>query len=79
MNAKVAFLLAGALCLTGCGFQDEPKQHESKTIDRDNSEFVRVKLDLGGGDLKVAGGTDKLAAADFRYGTAAAKPETLRA
>jgi hypothetical protein len=76
MNAKGAFLLAGALCLCGCSFRDdEPKQHESRTVDRDNSEFVRVKLDLGGGDLKVTGGTDKLAAAEFRYGAAAPKPE----
>jgi hypothetical protein len=75
MSAKAAFLLTGALCLTGCGFQDEPKQHESQTVDRDNSELVRVKLDMGAGDLKVAGGADKLAAAEFRYGTAAAKPE----
>ncbi|HEY1758668.1 MAG TPA: toast rack family protein [Bryobacteraceae bacterium] len=44
-------------------------------FDRDNSELVRVNLDLGGGTMKVAGGTDKLAAADFSYGSAASKPE----
>lgn len=76
MNAKAAFFWAGALCLAGCSFRDdEPMQHESQTVDRDNSELVRVKLNVGSGDLKVTGGTNKLAAADFRYGAAAAKPE----
>jgi hypothetical protein len=76
MKPKWALLIAGTLCLTGCSFRDdEPKQHESQTVERDNSELVRVTLDLGGGDLRIAGGTGKLATADFRYGAAAFKPE----
>jgi hypothetical protein len=76
MNAIYALLLAGALCLTGCVVEPAgPEQHDSQAIDRDNSELVRVDLDLGAGTLKVAGGTDKLAAADFLYGASASKPE----
>jgi hypothetical protein len=50
-------------------------KRESQTVDRDDSELVQVKFDMGAGNLKIPGGTDKLAAADFRYGAAAPKPE----
>jgi hypothetical protein len=64
------------LFMAGCSFQQTgPEQHDSQTIDRDGSESVKVNVDLGAGELKVAGGTDKLAAADFRYGGSAGKPE----
>jgi hypothetical protein len=80
MNARRfserVFLSLVAVCLTGCVIQSGgPDQHESQAVDRDNSELVRVNLDLSGGTMKVAGGTDKLAAADFTYGSAASKPE----
>jgi hypothetical protein len=76
MNTKYALLLAAALCLTGCVIERPgPEQHDSQTIDRDNSESVRVSLDMGAGTLRVAGGTDKLAAADFHYNVVSWKPE----
>jgi hypothetical protein len=70
------FLLAAALCLTGCTIERPgPVQHDSQTVDRDNSESVRVNLDMGAGTLRVAGGSGKLAAADFDYNVTSWKPE----
>lgn len=68
--------MAGALCLTGCEIRRAgPVPHESQSIERDHSELVRVSLDMGAGILRVAGGTDKLAAADFTYSVDSWKPE----
>jgi hypothetical protein len=76
MNGKWLLLPMVALFMASCSFQQAgPEQHDSQTVDRDSSESVKVNLDLGGGELKVAGGTDRLAAADFRYGASASKPE----
>ena len=52
-----------------------PAQHDSASFDRDKSESVRVTLDMGGGEMRVGSGTDKLASADFTYNVAAWKPE----
>jgi hypothetical protein len=76
MNSGWLLLLIGASCLTGCAFERAgPSQHDSQSIERDNSELVRVNLDMGAGTLRVSGGTDKLAAADFQYNVASWKPE----
>src|SRR3984885_891012 len=76
MRLESALLIAEALCLAGCSFQRAgPVPHDSQSIELDNSELVRVKLDMGAGILKVAGGTGKLAAADFTYSVAAWKPD----
>ena len=50
-------------------------QHDSSSIDRDNSEMVRVNLNMGGGELKVGDGAEKLAQADFEYNVPEWKPE----
>jgi uncharacterized protein DUF2154 len=75
MNSKGAFVLAGALCLTGCAIVRGPALHDSMSFDRDASESVRVNVNMGAGTLRVAGGTDKLAAADLEYSAASSKPE----
>jgi hypothetical protein len=76
MKPRWALPLAGVLCLTGCVIERPgPVQHDSQSIDRDASESVRVNLDMGAGTLKVAGGTDKLAAAVFDYNVPSWKPE----
>jgi N-terminal domain of toast_rack, DUF2154 len=64
------------LCCAGCSFKSAgPMQHDSSSIDRDKSEMVRVNLRMGGGQLRVDGGTDKLVTADFDYNVPAWKPE----
>lgn len=68
-------MLAGTLGLTGCTIERAgPMQNESQAIDRDASESVRVNLDMSAGTLKLGGGTDKLAAADFHYNVPSWKP-----
>jgi hypothetical protein len=76
IKGRWAVLLTGTLGLTGCVIERPgPMQHDSQSIDRDNSESVRVNLDMGAGTLRVAGGTDKLAAAVFDYNVPSWKPE----
>jgi hypothetical protein len=73
-------LLAGAvlLALSGCTMNvapSGPEQHESRTIDLDKSEHVRVELKMGAGELDVRGGAQKLMEADFTYNVPAWKPD----
>jgi N-terminal domain of toast_rack, DUF2154 len=82
MNRRRALLLAGvvgltgALCLTACGIERTgPSRHESQSIERDDSQVVHANIDMGAGTLRVAGGTAKLATADFNYNMASWKPE----
>jgi len=77
MAAKFPVAL-GALCLWGCVVTQDakgPTQYESRAVDRDASERVRVKLDMGAGDLKVSSGTQKLLQAYFTYNVPELKPE----
>ena len=66
------------LALGGCNVQVThrgPEQHESRSIDLDKSERVRVELKMGGGELNVRGGAAKLLEADFTYNVAEWKPD----
>jgi len=74
MTAK--FLpLAAVVLLTGCEVEmTGPVQHETRSIDRDASEYVSVNLRMGAGDLQVSGGASKLAQADFSYNVPSWKP-----
>ena len=49
--------------------------HESQSIDRDDSERVRVNLEMGAGNLRVRSGAGKLLRADFAYNVPSWKPE----
>jgi predicted membrane protein len=63
--------------LVGCGDRNEtvgPEEHESRSVDLDKSEKVRVVIKMAFGELNVGGGTDKLLEADFGYTDAALKP-----
>jgi hypothetical protein len=75
MSARAAVLAATAICLSGCAIEHAgPSKRESTTIERDSSELVRVNLHMGAGDLRVRGGADKLARADFVYNIPSWKP-----
>ena len=52
-----------------------PEQHESRSVDLDKSERVRVELKMPVGELDVRGGAHKLLDADFTYNVAAWKPD----
>src|SRR5258708_20761860 len=48
---------------------------ETKSIDLDKSELVRVVLKMGAGELNVRGGSAKLMDAEFNYNNPRLKPE----
>src|SRR5215471_924880 len=66
-----------AVFLSGCLVRPVatgPVEYDSRSIERDKSEQVRVRLTMGAGDLKVGGGTSKLAQAYFTYNVPEWKP-----
>lgn len=68
--------LTAVLCMSGCVVDKAgPVEYSSRTIERDNSEAVRVDLEMGAGRLRVGSGTDKLMRADFAYSVPVWKPE----
>jgi CubicO group peptidase (beta-lactamase class C family) len=71
--AIVAILLA----VTGCGGGAKvgELQTESQSVELAGAESVRVEINLGAGELEVAGGAQKLLEADFAYNVAELKPE----
>jgi len=76
---KASYLLVPALLsLTGCvidGHHSGPTQYSSENVELDDSELVRVDLNMGAGDLRVTDGAGKLARADFAYSVPSWKPE----
>jgi len=74
---KLVLLGVATLALGGCDANFEHHgslQHDSRSIDLDKSEMVRVEIKLGAGNLRVDGGSAKLMDADFDYNTASLKP-----
>ena len=76
---KASYLLVPALLsLTGCVIDTNhngPTQYSSENVELDDSELVRVDLNMGAGDLRVTDGAGKLARADFAYSIPSWKPE----
>ena len=78
MTVYNLLIAATVLSLSGCAFEGHesgPLQHETKSIELDKSELVKVDLNMGAGDLKVSGGSSKLMDGDFTYNVADWKPE----
>jgi hypothetical protein len=77
MIVRFALVLLGVLLLTGCGSQARvgALQTESQSVELGDARSVRVEINLGAGDLQVAGGAEKLLEADFTYNVARLKPE----
>ncbi len=72
-----AAVLAGACGTRGGGTQQEvgKMRHESKSIDPQNAQSARVKLQMGAGEMNLTGGADQLMEGDFSYNVAEWKPE----
>jgi hypothetical protein len=71
-------VIAATLTFAGCwSFKTPPgpEQHESRSIELDKAERVRVELKMPVGELDVRGGAQKLLDADFTYNVAAWKPD----
>lgn len=68
-------LVPAGIFLAGCNLAPTgPLEHESRVIDRDSAERVKVELRMGAGLLKVRGGAQKLLEADFTYNVPAWRP-----
>jgi hypothetical protein len=52
-----------------------PTRTDTKSIDLDKSELVRVVLKMGAGELNVRGGSTKLMDAEFNYDNPRMRPE----
>ena len=59
----------------GDGTPGGPEQHETRSVDLDKSESVRVELKLPVGELDVRGGAQKLMEGDFSYNVPEWKPD----
>jgi hypothetical protein len=78
MKARFVVPAATALWLNGCmigSVHTGPLQHESRTIDRDASERLRVDMRMGAGELRVAGGSPDWLHGDFTYNVPSWKPD----
>src|SRR5262245_44911698 len=80
MRARYFLVFATVLCLclaVVCWWQFRgtgPMQHESRSVERDSSESLSARLEMGAGTLKVSGGSPDWMQGDFRYNVAAWKP-----
>src|ERR1700735_2202051 len=64
--------------LTGCGRDwgpPGPERTETRSIELDNSEEVRVDLKMGAGEMRVRGGAEKLMEGRFSYNRLRQRPE----
>jgi len=77
MDIRCLPLLAAALCLSSCVIDTAtgPERHDSRTIELDASERVRVNLNMGAGNLIIGGGARKLLNAGFTYNVPSWRPE----
>ena len=69
----VSFLL-----LTACSAEwgpPGPERTETRSVEMDQSEEVRVDLKMGAGELRVAGGAEKLMEGRFTYNRLRLRPE----
>jgi hypothetical protein len=66
------------LLLTACARDwgpPGPERTETRSIELDNSEEVRVDLRMGAGELRMRGGSDKLMEGRFTYNRLRLRPE----
>lgn len=78
ISKSVAFLAIVVMLLaSGCarGVRVGKLQTESQSVELGGAESVRVEINMGAGELDVAGGADKLLEADFTYNVAELEPE----
>jgi hypothetical protein len=78
----LALLVTAAVLAVACGTQGGGTQQEvgklqreSKSVDPQNAQFARAKLQMGAGELNLTGGADQLMDGDFSYNVADWKPK----
>jgi hypothetical protein len=74
---KAAMLALAATLLAGCEFNGDPPgrmEHETKAVELGKFESARLEIRMGVGELRLSGGSPKLAEADFDYNVPSWKP-----
>lgn len=72
--ALIALVLAG--CNLGIDAVSPGREvTESKSVEKDKAEMVRVELEIAAGELHLSGGASKLMEGEFRYNIDRWKPE----
>ena len=78
MKSVYLLLAVAVLGLGGCVIDARhsgPLEYSSESVEADDSDLVRVDLNMGAGDLRVTEGTQKLMRGDFSYNVPSWKPE----
>ena len=75
MTIVVVLLTASGCSGRGPRLRIGELQTESQAVELGGAQSVRVELEMGAGELDVAGGADGLLEADFTYNVAEFKPE----
>jgi hypothetical protein len=74
-RAKTLAIIGTAALIGGCGFNSTGEtRRETVSFDLDAAKTVRVSMRMGGGELKVTGGTAKLMEGEFAYNVPDWKP-----
>lgn len=70
-------LILFALVLASCSSRAKvgELQTESQSVEQGDATSVRVKVEMGAGNLQVTGGADKLLESEFVYNVSKLKPE----
>lgn len=78
--SRVMVVGATAIVLAGCNIPTDlttpgKEVTESKSVEKDKAEMVKVSLEIAAGELRVSGGAAKLMEGDFTYNVEKWKPE----
>ena len=77
----IVMMAATAVVVGACGTQSGGEQQvgemqsESRSIDAQDADSARAKLQMGAGELNLTGGADQLMEADFSYNVSDWKPK----
>ena len=73
-------LIGSLVAMAGCNLSNElvttgKEVTESKSVEKDKAEMVKVDLQIAAGELRLSGGAEKLMEGDFTYNVDKWKPE----
>jgi hypothetical protein len=77
MSPKAAILAVAVALLSGCEMNGRPvgpSEHLTKSVEMGKFESARLELKMGAGELRMSGGSSKLAETDFDYNVPLWKP-----
>src|SRR5215469_4606336 len=77
---KAAILTAAITLLCGCemnGRQVGPSEHDAKSVELGKFESARLEVKMDAGELRLSGGSAKLAESDVDYNVPSWKPRFI--